>query len=107
MKYCWIICCVFIVCNLFFTCRSSLRQIIEKRIGLETFTEKLSQVPKNESYTKAAKKPHVSYKQSSEVTFDYEFTRIFKALEGKTERMERIERERSIAMLFKMQFTFK
>lgn len=93
MKYCWIICCVFIVCNLFFTCRSSLRQIIEKRIGLETFTEKLSQVPKNESYTKAAKKPHVSYKQSSEVTFDYEFTRIFKALEGKTERMERIDRE--------------
>ncbi|XP_078317868.1 general vesicular transport factor p115-like [Crassostrea virginica] len=61
--------------------KGSLRQIIEKRIGLETFTEKLSQVPKNESYTKAAKKPHVSYKQSSEVVFDYEFTRIFKALE--------------------------
>lgn len=64
------------------SCRTSLRQIIEKRIGLETFTEKLSQVPKTESYTKAAKKPHVNYKQSSEVTFDYEFTRTFKALEG-------------------------
>ena len=69
--------------SIILTCRGSLRQIIEKRIGLETFTEKLSQVPKNESYTKATKKPHVSYKQSSEVVFDYEFTRIFKALEGK------------------------
>ncbi|XP_062579947.1 general vesicular transport factor p115-like isoform X1 [Saccostrea cucullata] len=61
--------------------KASLRQIIEKRIGLETFTEKLSQVPKGESYTKAAKKPHVFYKQPIEATFDYEFTRLFKALE--------------------------
>jgi hypothetical protein len=63
--------------------RDSLRQIIEKRIGLEMFTDKLGQVPKFEGYTKAAKRPNVHYKQSNEVIFDYEFTRIFKSLESK------------------------
>ncbi|KAL4240944.1 Vesicle-mediated ER to Golgi transport protein [Mactra antiquata] len=60
---------------------ASLRQIIEKRIGLETFTDKLTQVTKTESYTQAIKKPHVDYKQPTEVVFDYEFVRMFKNLE--------------------------
>ncbi|XP_064639656.1 general vesicular transport factor p115-like isoform X2 [Lineus longissimus] len=62
--------------------KDSLRQVIEKRIGLEMFTDKLGQVPKFEGYTKAAKRPNVHYKQSNEVIFDYEFTRIFKYLEN-------------------------
>ncbi|XP_064603331.1 general vesicular transport factor p115-like [Liolophura sinensis] len=61
--------------------RASLQQIIEKRIGMETFNDKLTQVYKNESYTKAAKKPHLNYKQPNEVMFDFEFTRLFKTLE--------------------------
>ncbi|XP_052068337.1 general vesicular transport factor p115-like [Mytilus californianus] len=62
--------------------RASLRQIIERRIGLETFTDKLTQIPKFESYTKAAKKPHLNSKQASDIIFDYEFTSIFKSLES-------------------------
>ena len=64
-------------------CRAALRGIIEKRIGLEAFTDKLSQVPKNESYTRAIKKPHINYKQPNEVVFDFEFTRLFKILESR------------------------
>ncbi|XP_060552490.1 general vesicular transport factor p115-like isoform X2 [Ruditapes philippinarum] len=60
---------------------ASLRQIIEKRIGLEAFTNKLTQVTKSESYTRAIKKPHINYKQASEVVFDYEFCRLFKSVE--------------------------
>lgn len=67
---------------LFFFDRASLQQIIEKRIGMETFNDKLTQVYKNESYTKAAKKPHLNYKQPNEVMFDFEFTRLFKTLES-------------------------
>lgn len=63
--------------------RASLRQIIEKRIGVETFTDKLTQIPKHESYTKAAKKPNLNYKQPNEVIFDYGFTKLFKSLESK------------------------
>ncbi|XP_050394510.1 general vesicular transport factor p115 isoform X2 [Patella vulgata] len=62
--------------------KASLKQVIENRIGLETFNDKLSQILKNESYTRAAKKPNLHYKQSSEVIFDYAFTRIFKTLEN-------------------------
>ena len=62
--------------------RASLQGIIEKRIGLEAFTDKLSQVPKHESYTRAIKKPHINYKQPNEVVFDFEFTRLFKGLES-------------------------
>ena len=60
-----------------------MRHIIEKRIGLEHFTDKLSQLPKNESYSHAAKKPQLTCKQPSEVIFDYEFTKLFKQLESK------------------------
>lgn len=50
---------------------------------METFIDKLSQVTKHESYTKAAKKAHLNYKHPNEVIFDYEFTRLFKSLESK------------------------
>ncbi|CAE1275452.1 General vesicular transport factor p115 [Acanthosepion pharaonis] len=62
--------------------KASLCQIIADRIGMETFIDKLSQVVKHESYTKAAKKPHLNYKHPNEVIFDYEFTRLFKSLEN-------------------------
>ncbi|KAH3872422.1 general vesicular transport factor p115-like isoform X2 [Dreissena polymorpha] len=60
---------------------ASIRQIIEKRIGLEAFTNKLSHVTKSENYTRAIKKPHLNYKQPSEVFFDHEFSRLFKDVE--------------------------
>jgi len=65
-------------------CRTDLRHIIEQRIGMEHFTDKLSQLPKHESYSHAAKKPQLTCRQPSEVIFDYEFTRLFKRLESKS-----------------------
>uniref|UniRef100_A0A0B6ZP45 General vesicular transport factor p115 n=1 Tax=Arion vulgaris TaxID=1028688 RepID=A0A0B6ZP45_9EUPU len=62
--------------------KSSLKQIIQNRIGLESFTDKLLQVAQNENYTRAAKKPHMNYKHPSEIVYDYEFTRLFKSLEN-------------------------
>uniref|UniRef100_A0A2C9KEF1 General vesicular transport factor p115 n=1 Tax=Biomphalaria glabrata TaxID=6526 RepID=A0A2C9KEF1_BIOGL len=62
--------------------KTALKQIMQNRIGLESFTDKLSQVAQNESYTRAAKKPHLYHKHPSEIVFDYEFTRLFKSLEN-------------------------
>lgn len=66
-----------------FQSRGSLKQVIQNRLGLESFTDKLMQVAQNENYTRAAKKPHLYYKHPSEIVFDYEFTRLFKGLESK------------------------
>jgi len=63
--------------------RSSIRQIIEKRIGLESFNDKLSHVTKSESYSRAIKKPHINYKQASDVFFDHVFVKMFKTVERK------------------------
>ncbi|ELU02247.1 hypothetical protein CAPTEDRAFT_5874 [Capitella teleta] len=62
--------------------KAYLRQIIEKRIGVEQFTDKLTQVSKHESYSRAAKRPEMNYKRANEVFFDYEFTRLFRGLEN-------------------------
>ena len=62
----------------------ALRQVIEKRIGLELFTDKLSQVAKHENYNNAAKKPQVDFPESAEVVFDHQFTRLFKKLESES-----------------------
>lgn len=53
-----------------------------KRVGLDTFVDKLAAIPKQECYSQAAQKPQLKYKHPSEVFFDYEFCRLFKSLEG-------------------------
>ena len=55
--------------------------MIEKRIGVETFTDKLTQVSKQESYNRAAKRPQLNCQQPADVLFDYQFTRLFNKLE--------------------------
>ncbi|KAG8186280.1 hypothetical protein JTE90_004624 [Oedothorax gibbosus] len=62
--------------------KEDLCQLIVKRIGLETFLDKLVAVTKNENYSRAAQNPHLRFKQAPEVLFDYEFCRLFKSLEG-------------------------
>lgn len=62
--------------------REDLCQLIVKRIGLDTFIDKLVAITKNEHYSRAAQNPHLKFKDPSEVLFDYEFCRLFKSLEG-------------------------
>lgn len=62
--------------------KEDLCQLIVKRIGLETFIDKLVAITKNEHYSRAAQNPHLKFKDPSEVLFDYEFCRLFKSLEG-------------------------
>ncbi|PNF28010.1 General vesicular transport factor p115 [Cryptotermes secundus] len=62
--------------------KEKLRQLVEKRLGLETFLDKISEVSKHELYSKAAKHPQFQAKQSSELLLDHEFCCLFKALEG-------------------------
>lgn len=62
--------------------RDSLRQLLVKRIGIETFTSKIGEVSKHELYNKAAKHPQLRAAEPSEVLIDYEFCRLFKGLEG-------------------------
>ncbi|XP_045500485.1 general vesicular transport factor p115 [Colias croceus] len=62
--------------------QESLKQLLTKRIGVETFTAKLSEVTKHELYNKAAKHPQLRVKIASEILIDYEFCRLFKVLEN-------------------------
>ncbi|KAJ9591959.1 hypothetical protein L9F63_001471, partial [Diploptera punctata] len=62
--------------------KEKLRQLVEKRLGLEMFLDKLGEVSKHEFYSKAAKQPQLRPKQPNELLLDHEFCRLFKALEG-------------------------
>lgn len=62
--------------------KDSLRQLLVKRIGMETFTAKLSEVSRHELYNKAAKHPQLRVNSPAEVLIDYEFCKLFKSLEG-------------------------
>lgn len=64
--------------------RDDLCQLLIKRIGLETFAGKLSEVSKHESYSKAGKQPQIRIRSAAELLLDYEFCRLFKTLEGET-----------------------
>lgn len=61
--------------------REDLLQLVVKRIGLELYNTKLGDVSKHESYSKSAKQPQIRVKASNELLMDYEFCKLFKALE--------------------------
>jgi len=50
---------------------------------METFLDKLNDVSRNESYTRASKHPQPMAHDSSCLLLDYEFCKLFKMLEGK------------------------
>ncbi|XP_066994700.2 general vesicular transport factor p115 isoform X2 [Anabrus simplex] len=62
--------------------KENLCQLIEKRVGLEVFLDKLGELSKHEQYSKAAKHPQLRPKHHSELLLDHEFCRLLKALEG-------------------------
>ncbi|GBP58592.1 General vesicular transport factor p115 [Eumeta japonica] len=61
--------------------KESLKQLLIKRIGMETYTAKVTEVSKHELYNRAAKHPQMKVRNVSEVLIDYEFCRLFKVLE--------------------------
>jgi len=63
--------------------KESLCQLITKRIGVETFVDKLAEIAKHEIYSKALKHPQIQGQANvSDIHFDHEFCRLYKALEG-------------------------
>ncbi len=62
--------------------RDDLCQLLVKRIGLEMYNKKLGEVSKHESYSRAAKQPQINIKNASDLMLDFEFCKLFKALEG-------------------------
>lgn len=63
--------------------RDDLCQLLLKRIGLEMFSRKLSEVSRHESYSRAAKQPQLNGRHTADMLLDFEFCKLFKALEGK------------------------
>nr|CAI5832485.1 unnamed protein product [Callosobruchus analis] len=62
--------------------KENLSQLIEKRVGIETYCKKLGEISRHEVYSKAAKQPQIKAKHSSELLLEFEFCKLFKALEG-------------------------
>ncbi|XP_019758753.2 general vesicular transport factor p115 isoform X1 [Dendroctonus ponderosae] len=62
--------------------KENLSQLIEKRVGLETYCKKLNEISRHELYAKAAKQPQIKAKHSSELLLEFEFCKLFKAMEG-------------------------
>ncbi|XP_018563600.1 general vesicular transport factor p115 [Anoplophora glabripennis] len=62
--------------------KENLSQLIEKRVGIETYCNKLGEISRHEVYAKAAKQPQIKAKHSSELLLEFEFCKLFKALEG-------------------------
>ncbi|XP_046656034.1 general vesicular transport factor p115-like isoform X1 [Daphnia pulicaria] len=62
--------------------KESLCQLITKRIGVETFVDKLAEIAKHEVYSKALKHPQIRINTAADIQFDHEFCRLYKGLEG-------------------------
>ncbi|CAM4770282.1 unnamed protein product [Rotaria magnacalcarata] len=65
----------------------SLERLINKRIGIDLFQEKLETLSKSEYYSKTLQKPQLKLSKTNDMILDYEFARLYKALEGSITRM--------------------
>ncbi|UJR15619.1 hypothetical protein I4U23_002555 [Adineta vaga] len=64
----------------------SLERLINKRIGIDLFQEKLESLLKSDCYAKALQKPQLKLSKANDMTLDYEFARLYKILEGSISR---------------------
>ncbi|CAH1104722.1 unnamed protein product [Psylliodes chrysocephalus] len=62
--------------------KENLSQLIEKRVGIDTYCKKLVEISRHEVYAKAAKQPQIKSKHSSELLLEFEFCKLLKTLEG-------------------------
>ncbi|XP_056635041.1 general vesicular transport factor p115 [Diorhabda sublineata] len=62
--------------------KENLSQLVEKRVGIDTYCKKLSEVTRHEVYAKASKQPQIKAKHSSELLLEFEFCKLLKTLEG-------------------------
>jgi hypothetical protein len=56
----------------------TLRQIIDHRIGRDTFSQSLAHISSSEFFTSASKSPHLSAEALDQVCFDHPFTVFFR-----------------------------
>lgn len=63
--------------------RDQLYQSIEKRIGCETFVNKIGEISRHSHYSVASKTPCIQVVAASKLLLDYSFCRLFKNTEGK------------------------
>ena len=61
--------------------RVLILQLIEKRIGIENYLDKLGEIGKHEAYNKALKHPQLKCSDFTELIFDNKFCQNFKHLE--------------------------
>ncbi|KAM8721029.1 hypothetical protein ACLKA7_006977 [Drosophila subpalustris] len=62
--------------------REDISQLIIKRIGQETFCNKLNEVSRHEAYSRACKQAQIRAKGASELLLDYEYCKLYKGLEA-------------------------
>ncbi|CAF3187678.1 unnamed protein product [Rotaria sp. Silwood2] len=60
----------------------SFKQLINKRIGINLFQEKLRIISKSEFYIKALEKPQLKFLVSNEMIFDHEFAHLYETLQS-------------------------
>jgi hypothetical protein len=61
--------------------------LINKRIGIDLFQEKLETLAKSEYYAKTLQRPQLKLSKTNDMILDYEFTRLYKTLENSITRM--------------------
>lgn len=62
--------------------KENLSQLVEKRVSVETYLAKLTEISRHEVYSKAAKQPQLKAQHASELLLEFEFCKLFKALES-------------------------
>lgn len=61
--------------------KNDLRQLIVRRVTVETFANKLSFVSRSPHYSMAAQRPQMKFVNGDDLTYDFEFCNLFKKYE--------------------------
>ena len=71
--------------------KEDMLQLLNKRIGIDAFIDKINKISNHETYSATLQKPLIKFKTIDDVVLDHEFCKLFKSIENDVVKLVRMK----------------
>lgn len=71
--------------------KEDMIQLLNKRIGIDAFIDKINKISNHETYSATLQKPLIKFKSIDDVILDHEFCKLFKSIENDIVRLVKMK----------------
>lgn len=71
--------------------KEDMLQLLNKRIGIDAFIDKINKISNHETYSATLQKPLIKFKTIDDVLLDHEFCKLFKSIENEIVKLVKMK----------------